>query len=127
VSKDFNAGRTSAGVIATHLVRRPDDETRDELIAQAFSGGASVTHRIDDYQFIVRASGTHLVGSSGAIDAVSNEVLKRSEALLARDRHREAQLGNLETELDDIRVRLDELRQALAASLPPASGGSLTT
>ena len=67
-----------------------------------------------------------LRGLSGAIDAVSNEVLKRSEALLAHERRREAQLGSLETELAGIRARLDELQQALAGALPPASGGSGT-
>jgi hypothetical protein len=68
-----------------------------------------------------------LRGLSSAIDAVSGELMKRSEAMLARDRRREIQLGGLETELAGIRARLAELRQALAGSLPPAEGGSTAT
>ena len=68
-----------------------------------------------------------LRGLSSAINAVSDELLKRSEAMLARDRRREAQLGTLETELAGIRARLDALQLALAGSVPPAKGGSGTT
>ena len=67
-----------------------------------------------------------LRGLSSAISAVSDELMKRSEAMLARDRRREIQLGSLETELAGIRARLDELQQALAGALPPARGGSGT-
>jgi hypothetical protein len=68
-----------------------------------------------------------LRGLSSAIDAVSDELMKRSEAMLARDRRREIQLSGLETELAGIRARLAELQQALAGSLPPAKGGSTAT
>ena len=68
-----------------------------------------------------------LRGLSSAIDAVSGELMKRSEAMLARDRRREIQLGGLETELAGMRARLAELQQALAGSLPPAKGGSAAT
>ena len=68
-----------------------------------------------------------LRGLSSAIDAVSDELMKRSEAMLARDRRREIQLGGLETELAGIRARLAELQQALAGSFPPAKGGSAAT
>ena len=46
--------------------------------------------------------------------AISDEDLKRSDALLARDRRRELQLAEIQTELTAIRARLDELRRALA-------------
>ena len=54
-----------------------------------------------------------LRGLSGAIDAVSNEVLKRSEALLAHDRQHERRLSEMETELQDLRRRLAELQERL--------------
>ena len=64
-----------------------------------------------------------LRGLSGAIDAVSNEVLKRSEALLAHDRQHERRLSDMETELQDLRSRLAELQERFAdersASQPP--------
>jgi len=64
-----------------------------------------------------------LRGLSGAIDAVSNEVLKRSEALLAHDRQHERRLSDMETELQDLRRRLAELQERFAdersASQPP--------
>jgi hypothetical protein len=63
-----------------------------------------------------------LRGLSAAISAVSDELMKRSEAMLARDRRREIQLDGLEAELAGIRARLDELREALAGAV--ARGGS---
>ena len=45
--------------------------------------------------------------------AVADEDLKRSDALLARDRRREIQLTDVEAELTAIRTRLDELQRAL--------------
>jgi hypothetical protein len=68
-----------------------------------------------------------LRGLSSAIDSVADELMKRSEAMLARDRRRETQLGGLEAELAGIRTGLGELQQALAGSLPPAKGGSGAT
>jgi len=68
-----------------------------------------------------------LRGLSSAIDAVSGELMKRSEAMLARDRRREIQLGDLESQLAAVHARLAELQQALAGSLPPARGGSTAT
>jgi hypothetical protein len=47
--------------------------------------------------------------------AVAEEDLKRSDALLARDRRRELQLTDVDTELTAIRARLDELQRALAS------------
>ena len=68
-----------------------------------------------------------LRGLSSAINAVSDELMKRSEAMLSRDRRRETQLGGLEAELADMRARLDTLQRALAGPLPPAEGGSAAT
>jgi hypothetical protein len=45
--------------------------------------------------------------------AISEEDLKRSDALLARDRRREIQLADIETELTGIRARIGELQRAL--------------
>ena len=45
--------------------------------------------------------------------AISDDDLKRSDALLARDRRREMQVADIQTELTAIRARLDELRRAL--------------
>lgn len=47
--------------------------------------------------------------------AISDEDLKRSDALLARDRRRELQITDIEAELTSIRARLDELQRALAS------------
>lgn len=58
-----------------------------------------------------------LRGLSGAISAVSDELLKRSEAMLARDRRRELQLDDLAVELAGLRARFDELRHTLAGSV----------
>ena len=54
-----------------------------------------------------------LRGLSGAIDAVSNEVLKRSEGLLAHDRQHDRRLSEMETELQDLRKRVAELQERL--------------
>ena len=55
-----------------------------------------------------------LRGLSGAIDAVSNELLKRSEALLASNHQHERRLSDVQTELEDIRARLAELQERVA-------------
>ena len=54
-----------------------------------------------------------LRGLSGAINAVADELMKRSEALLARDARREAQLGALEQQIATLESRLDDLVRAL--------------
>ncbi len=54
-----------------------------------------------------------LRGLSGAINAVADEVLKRSEATLARDRRHELRVADVEARLLDLRKRLDELTRAL--------------
>jgi hypothetical protein len=62
-----------------------------------------------------------LRGLSGGIDAVSNELLKRSEALLARDHQHDRRLSDVQTELQDIRARFAELQERIGAarSSPP--------
>jgi hypothetical protein len=47
--------------------------------------------------------------------AIAEEDLKRSDALLARDRRREVQLTDIDAELTAIRARLDELQRTLAS------------
>ena len=54
-----------------------------------------------------------LRGLSGAINAVADELMKRSEALTARDARRELQLRALEERIADVRSRLDDLARAL--------------
>jgi hypothetical protein len=62
-----------------------------------------------------------LRGLSGGIDAVSGELLKRSEALLARDHQHERRLSEVQAELHDIRARFAELQERIGAarSSPP--------
>jgi hypothetical protein len=55
-----------------------------------------------------------LRGLSGAINAVADEVMKRSEAMLARDRRHEMRVSALETELEALRGRLQDLTGALS-------------
>jgi len=50
-----------------------------------------------------------LRGLSGAINAVADEVLKRSEALTARDVRREQELRELASRVADLRAAVDEL------------------
>jgi hypothetical protein len=50
-----------------------------------------------------------LRGLSGAINAVADELMKRSEALTARDVRRDARLQDLEQRIADLRLRLDEI------------------
>lgn len=47
--------------------------------------------------------------------AIAEEDLKRTDALLARDRRRELQLTDVEAELTAIRSRLDELQRTLTS------------
>jgi hypothetical protein len=58
-----------------------------------------------------------LRGLSGAINAVADELMKRSEALVARDTRRDAQLGAIEREIDELRRRLEAATRSTA---PPA-------
>ena len=55
-----------------------------------------------------------LRGLSGAINAVADEVMKRSEAMLARDRRHEMRVSALEAELEALRGRLESLTSALS-------------
>jgi hypothetical protein len=70
VAKDFREGQTTVGLMATHLFRRPDEDTRHELIDQAVSGGVDINHRVGDYQVIARAHASHLAGTPAAIEEV---------------------------------------------------------
>jgi hypothetical protein len=54
-----------------------------------------------------------LRGLSGAINAVADEMMKRSEALVARDTRRETELAAIERQLAELRTRLDDLAGAL--------------
>jgi hypothetical protein len=53
---------------------------------------------------------------SRAINAVADELMKHSEALLARDARREAQLGALEEQIGRVGARIDDLVRALPAA-----------
>jgi uncharacterized coiled-coil protein SlyX len=61
-----------------------------------------------------------LRGLSGAINAVADELMKRSEAMLVRDRRHELRVGDLEARLADLAARINELQQALARADAPA-------
>ncbi len=49
------------------------------------------------------------------LNAIAAEDLRRSDALVARDRRRELEIADLQAELTAIRARLDELQRALAS------------
>ena len=55
-----------------------------------------------------------LRGLSGAINAVADELMKRSEALLARDIRRDAQIAALEAQVAELRTRLEALPHSTA-------------
>ena len=55
-----------------------------------------------------------LRGLSGAINSVSDELMKRSDAMLVRDRRHEIQVSTLEKEITELRARIEELAIALA-------------
>src|SRR4051812_23518737 len=57
-----------------------------------------------------------LRGLSGAINAVADELMKKSEALLARDARREIQLGDAMKQIGELQTRLDELARAIAGA-----------
>jgi uncharacterized protein YceH (UPF0502 family) len=53
-----------------------------------------------------------LRGLSGAINAVADETMKRTEALLARERRHDARVEDVETQLAELRRRLDDVMRA---------------
>ena len=55
-------------------------------------------------------------GLSGAINAVADELMKRSEAMLARDRRHDRRVADVEDRLASLQARIDELSRALAAA-----------
>jgi hypothetical protein len=62
-----------------------------------------------------------LRGLSGAINAVADEVMKRSDAMLARDRRHEQRVADVERELAALRARVEELSRALPSRGPGAA------
>jgi hypothetical protein len=52
-------------------------------------------------------------GLSGAINGVADEMLKRSEGMLARDRRHETRVGDLEAQLAALRTHVEELSRTL--------------
>ena len=63
-----------------------------------------------------RASAGLLRGLSGAINAVADEVLKRSEATLARDRRHDTRASDFDARLAALQQQLQTLRQTLDPS-----------
>jgi hypothetical protein len=57
-----------------------------------------------------------LRGLSGAINAVADELMKRSEALLARDSRREMQIGDAVKQITELQARLEELARAVRSA-----------
>src|SRR5262245_30107732 len=55
-----------------------------------------------------------LRGLSGAIDAVADELMKKSDAMLARDRRHEMRVGEVAARLAELGRQLDAIRDALA-------------
>jgi hypothetical protein len=56
-----------------------------------------------------------LRGLSGAINAVADEVLKRSEAALARDRRLEMSASGLDAQIAALRQQMTEIQKAISA------------
>jgi hypothetical protein len=56
-----------------------------------------------------------LRGLSGAINAVADELLKRSEAMTARDRRQDQRVAGVEAQLAALRAQIDELTRALGS------------
>jgi len=54
-----------------------------------------------------------LRGLSGAINAVADEAMKRSEALLARERRHDLRVGDLEARVAALQQQVGDLQQAL--------------
>jgi hypothetical protein len=61
-----------------------------------------------------RSAAGLLRGLSGAIDAVADETMKRTEALLARERRHEIRVSELEAQVAELWRRLDEVTRALS-------------
>ena len=66
-----------------------------------------------------------LRGLSGAINAVAEELLKRSEAMTARDRRHEMRVAGVETQLADLQQQMVAIRKALEATQGGSPGDSL--
>jgi hypothetical protein len=64
-----------------------------------------------------------LRGLSGAINAVADEVLKRSEAMLARDRRHELRIADLETRMAALQQQMVTIHQALETARPERAEG----
>jgi uncharacterized small protein (DUF1192 family) len=54
---------------------------------------------------------------SGAINGVADEMLKRSEGMLARDRRHETRVGELEAQIAALRADIEELSRTLQGRL----------
>jgi hypothetical protein len=54
-----------------------------------------------------------LRGLSGAINAVADDVLKRADGMLARDRRHDLRVADVEAQLATLRLRIDELSRTL--------------
>ena len=60
-----------------------------------------------------------LRGLSGAINAVADELMKRSEAMLARDRRHELRVAALEADLSNLQAEMATLKQVLERTAVP--------
>jgi hypothetical protein len=63
-----------------------------------------------------------LRGLSGAINAVADEVMKRSDATLVRDRRHELRVTEVETELAALRARIEDLARTLTTERVRSAG-----
>lgn len=64
-----------------------------------------------------------LRGLSGAINAVADEVLKRSEAALARDRRHELRVADVEARMAALQQQMAAIQQALEQARPARGEG----
>lgn len=70
LSKDLRGGQTRVGLMTTHLYRDLDGGLEDQMVRNAFTAGADVHHRFGELQLMGRVFGSHVAGTSAAIESL---------------------------------------------------------
>src|SRR5690606_6559935 len=70
VRQELQGGRGFVGVVGTYTHRFLEDSLRDDLTSLAAVGGAEFDLRFGDYGLMGQALGTHISGTSEAVDKV---------------------------------------------------------
>jgi hypothetical protein len=112
INRNVQVGRQTQAAAATTITLLRDtiaDLVRFQSVLVMFA--QQITPYVDTRDRDVAGL---LRGLSGAINAVADELMKRSEALTARDTRREAQIAALERQIGDLRERLDAAVRTVA-------------